>query len=128
MRVCPHCEKPLLVLEYRNVEVDWCFECKGVWLDQGELGLLLHADPAMETRLDLKEGRRGDRKCPRCGARMHEALSDAAGITLDQCPYRHGLWFDAGEVQALVNAVDSEGIGKLADFCGSLFGASFSND
>ncbi len=127
MRICPHCEEPLLVLEYNHVEVDWCSKCKGLWLDRGELGLLLHGDPTREATLELKIGKTGKRRCPRCGARMQEALSPAANVTLDRCPYEHGLWFDAGEVLALVNAVDPEGFGKISDFCASLFGAALTD-
>lgn len=124
MRVCPQCEKPLVALEYRDIEVDWCPICKGLWLDRGELGLLLHGDPAGDAVLELKPGARGQRRCPRCGDRMREAVSEEAGVTLDRCPHGHGLWFDAGEVQTLVNAVEPAGFAKLSDFYESLFGAS----
>ncbi|MBW7907396.1 MAG: zf-TFIIB domain-containing protein [Kiritimatiellae bacterium] len=127
MRICPHCEQPLLVLEYHHVEVDWCAACKGLWLDRGELGLILHGDPAGDPALDLQRGQTGRRRCPRCGTRMQEARAAAAGVTLDRCPYGHGVWFDAGEVQALVNAVDPAGFGKISDFCASLFGATLAD-
>lgn len=126
MRVCPQCERPLVALEYHGVEVDWCLDCKGLWLDQGELGLLMAGDPAAEVRLALRSGARSKRRCARCGDHLREARIAAADVTVDQCPHGHGLWFDAGEVQAIINSVgDQAEIAKLSDFCESLFGASF---
>jgi Zn-finger nucleic acid-binding protein len=38
---CPRC-KATLNLSYRDgVEIDYCSECRGVWLDRGELDKLL---------------------------------------------------------------------------------------
>lgn len=127
MRVCPNCEKAVLALEYQNIEVDWCPLCKGLWLDRGELGLLMNGDPAIDAKLDLKKIARGKRRCPRCGHRMDEVESAEGRVTLDRCPYEHGLWFDAGEVQTLVSAIDPAGFVKFSDFCASLFGAASSS-
>jgi uncharacterized protein len=39
---CPRCEKPVLDERERNgVTVDVCPECRGVWLDRGELEKML---------------------------------------------------------------------------------------
>ncbi len=34
---CPKCGYELEQTSYRGVEIDRCFNCGGVWLDQGEL-------------------------------------------------------------------------------------------
>ena len=34
---CPHCDVNLLMSERQGVEIDYCPECRGVWLDRGEL-------------------------------------------------------------------------------------------
>jgi len=31
----------MIVVEYHEVELDYCHSCKGVWLDSGELELLM---------------------------------------------------------------------------------------
>ena len=39
---CPVCKNSaMIVLELDEVEVDYCTECEGIWLDEGELELLL---------------------------------------------------------------------------------------
>jgi Zn-finger nucleic acid-binding protein len=42
---CPVDSATLLMSERQGVEIDYCPECRGVWLDRGELDKLLqHAD------------------------------------------------------------------------------------
>lgn len=39
---CPSCVDTLLVMsERQGVEIDYCPQCRGVWLDRGELDKLL---------------------------------------------------------------------------------------
>lgn len=38
---CPVCKNAMIVLELREVEIDYCLVCKGIWLDKGELERLL---------------------------------------------------------------------------------------
>lgn len=34
---CPRCQIPLAMSDRQGVEVDYCPQCRGVWLDRGEL-------------------------------------------------------------------------------------------
>ena len=39
---CPHCKDVTLVMSDRQgVEIDYCPQCRGVWLDRGELDKLI---------------------------------------------------------------------------------------
>jgi hypothetical protein len=38
---CPKCGSDLQEINYRNVMIDRCVECQGIWLDRGELNLLI---------------------------------------------------------------------------------------
>ena len=39
---CPHCDNQALVMsERQGVEIDYCPQCRGVWLDRGELDKLI---------------------------------------------------------------------------------------
>ena len=45
---CPACSKSLLItIEYEEVELDFCEQCRGVWLDRGELDKLIERSGAM---------------------------------------------------------------------------------
>jgi len=34
---CPKCGMELIEIDYRDIKVDKCSECDGIWLDAGEL-------------------------------------------------------------------------------------------
>ncbi|MBY0469754.1 zf-TFIIB domain-containing protein [bacterium] len=39
---CPNCKESKLVMsERKGVEIDYCPDCRGVWLDRGELDKIL---------------------------------------------------------------------------------------
>ncbi|WP_366017887.1 zf-TFIIB domain-containing protein [Thermanaeromonas sp.] len=42
---CPFCDVPMKEVERRGVLIDVCPECRGVWLDRGELEKLLATNP-----------------------------------------------------------------------------------
>jgi Zn-finger nucleic acid-binding protein len=42
--LCPADSTTLVVTERESVEIDYCPECRGVWLDRGELEKLLRRD------------------------------------------------------------------------------------
>ena len=34
---CPNCQATLLISDKQGIEIDYCPECRGMWLDRGEL-------------------------------------------------------------------------------------------
>jgi hypothetical protein len=34
---CPKCGMALIEIDYKNIRIDRCSECEGIWLDAGEL-------------------------------------------------------------------------------------------
>lgn len=60
---CPTCKEPNLVIsERKGIEIDYCPECRGIWLDRGELDKMLEksredeqsARPAIEPRREAQ--------------------------------------------------------------------------
>jgi uncharacterized protein len=45
---CPVCSVPLTLSERQGIEIDYCPQCRGVWLDRGELDKIIErsASPA----------------------------------------------------------------------------------
>jgi len=37
---CPKCGMELIEIAYRGIKIDECSECKGIWLDAGELEVI----------------------------------------------------------------------------------------
>lgn len=38
---CPVCNVPLTMSDRQGVEIDYCPQCRGVWLDRGELDKII---------------------------------------------------------------------------------------
>ena len=119
--LCPECDKQMLILEFREVEVDFCPSCDGVWLDQGELELLGGEENASSK---VPQERKTNRRCPRCNKKMREGNYPGTKVALDTCKDGHGLWFDHGE---LVTVLESQGAFGAAAKLNEYFGAVFSN-
>ena len=47
---CPKCGGDLKEIEHHQVKVDQCVDCRGVWLDAGEVELFEHASDSGVTR------------------------------------------------------------------------------
>lgn len=59
---CPVCKEPDLVMADRQgIEIDYCPQCRGVWLDRGELDKLIERS-AQES---FGDGRGGGRESSR---------------------------------------------------------------
>ncbi len=43
---CPVCAVPLTMSNRQNVEIDYCPQCRGVWLDRGELDKIIERSAA----------------------------------------------------------------------------------
>jgi Zn-finger nucleic acid-binding protein len=115
--ICPVCKYDMLVVEYHNIELDYCNSCKGVWFDSGELELLLKSQGLEETKaffdgiLNSQEADSLEKKrnCPVCGRKMKKtAIGGQPEILIDVCRDKHGLWFDGGEVAQLIRHLAGE--------------------
>ena len=112
---CPACNHALIVVEYQRIELDYCPNCQGVWFDSGELDLLLKSTGREDERQFLAgilngpeaETAEGRRRCPICRQTMKKvAISQQPPVHIDACPRGNGLWFDGGEVDALLQELD----------------------
>jgi Zn-finger nucleic acid-binding protein len=45
---CPTCNATLVMSERQGVEIDYCPECRGVWLDRGELDKIIERSVIQE--------------------------------------------------------------------------------
>lgn len=46
---CPNCNVDLVMSERQNVEIDYCPQCRGVWLDKGELDKIIDRNASYES-------------------------------------------------------------------------------
>jgi Zn-finger nucleic acid-binding protein len=112
---CPVCNELMIVLELDQIEIDYCTECEGIWLDGGELELLLEEASGKEKLLSSfkVDDSSGEKKvrCPICLKKMEKVLAGSdKKILLDRCKNHHGLWFNKGELLEVVKrgSIDEE--------------------
>jgi Zn-finger nucleic acid-binding protein len=107
----------MIVVEYHNIELDYCHSCKGVWFDSGELELLLKSQGIEEPReffegiINSQEAASAEkkRKCPICGRKMKKTIiGTEPEILIDVCRDQHGLWFDGGELTQLIKQLSGK--------------------
>ena len=46
---CPACDVPLAMTDRQGIEIDYCPQCRGVWLDRGELDKIIERTGAAEA-------------------------------------------------------------------------------
>jgi Zn-finger nucleic acid-binding protein len=75
---CPKCQGPMRSYERNGVTVDQCTECRGVFLDRGELERLIDAESAHygDDDRDDRERGRGREEQPRKRKKKSSFLSD----------------------------------------------------
>ena len=136
--ICPVCKRDMIVVEYHDIELDYCTSCKGTWFDSGELELLLESKGMEAVKIFLDgiyqspevSSSEKKRKCPICSFKMKKTvIGKPPGICIDTCRDEHGLWFDGGEVRQLMKHVAVEHLpeddsgGKVISFLEEVFEA-----
>ncbi|UCC22006.1 MAG: zf-TFIIB domain-containing protein [Planctomycetota bacterium] len=124
---CPVCKNAMITLELADVEVDYCSDCSGIWLDAGELELLLGAPEQSGQLLNsLKidsQCAEKRRKCPICLKKMQKIVVGEAKpvLLIDKCAKGDGLWFDKGELQDILNRAELDKDSKIQKLLSDIF-------
>ena len=124
---CPVCENAMITCELEEVEVDYCTDCGGIWLDAGELELLLEdAEQAKQLLNSFKiapHSAEKRRKCPICLKKMQKIIVGLAEkpLLIDKCPRGEGLWFDRGELQQTLQVGSFDEQNKIAKLLTDMF-------
>ncbi len=113
---CPRDGAELTKHNYEaNVMVDLCPQCKGMFLEAGELEQIQETiendySEALKQMPDLiggafhmaQEKTRAAVTCPSCaGQTERKEYGYCSQIMIDKCLNCHGIWLDEGEIQAL---------------------------
>jgi Zn-finger nucleic acid-binding protein len=131
---CPIDKSIMMAVEHRKIELDYCIKCSGVWLDSGELELLiavLRSEGAKLSDADMlsQPAGQGKRRCPICGRKMGKVwLGKEPKVLIDSCPLGDGFWFDHGELQRVIQNMDMTVTPASADivtFLGEAFRSAY---
>ena len=100
---CPKCHAEMEEVTYgRNMTIDRCTNCKGLWFDSDEAEAL--KDKWMSEFVDSGDpevGKTYDKieevNCPRCGDQMQKLADPKQPHIWYEACHKHGMFFDAGE-------------------------------
>lgn len=124
---CPFCKEPMIILELNEVEIDYCIACGGIWLDSGELELLLgdskKKDEFLFSIKKEKTCKEKSRKCPICLKRMEKVLCGTEkNVLIDKCKKNDGLWFDSGELEEVIKMGSLDKDNRILHLLKDMFG------
>ena len=114
-------------MELDQVEIDHCLECEGIWLDSGELEILLEGtegkDALLKSFHPARDNKERLRKCPICLKPMRKIfVVENQKVVIDQCSKLHGLWFDRGELEQVFSLDRSGHDTKVLRLLKDMFG------
>ena len=118
----------MITLELQDVEIDYCTDCGGIWLDAGELELLLgETEKAKQLLGSFKTDSNSAekiRKCPICDKKMKKVIVGSSKPTLliDKCRKGDGLWFDKGELHDIFARAELDKDNKIQELLTDMFG------
>ena len=118
--VCPRCKVPLELKRRDEIEIDFCPDCNGLWLDRGEFDILTAESTVYREEKLTKEYRRPPLPekityipCVRCGKLMvKKNYARISGVITDECG-RHGIWLDSGELEKIRHFILAGGMEKV---------------
>ena len=122
---CPVCKNSMVILELDKVEIDYCPSCKGIWLDNGELELLMEdqdEDKKQKSFKSVNDVPEKKYRCPICNKKMDKVEYEDSQIIIDRCKNEHGLWFDKGELSSLLKQYESDQDNKVLSLLKNIFG------
>ncbi|MBU1889834.1 MAG: zf-TFIIB domain-containing protein [Candidatus Omnitrophica bacterium] len=131
----------MIVLELDEVEIDHCISCGGIWLDGGELELLLETSTEKDKLLTSfqidKDTKEKARDCPICLKRMDKVLGgipdcrSSAGrdnkVLMDKCRQNDGIWFDLGELEQIIKMGSFDKGNKVLNLLKDMFKSRIKN-
>ncbi|MDX1564118.1 MAG: zf-TFIIB domain-containing protein [Phycisphaeraceae bacterium] len=103
---CPRCVHVFLEshrvirnVEGRQIEIDFCSRCGGIWFDRLEFPMLISVACA---NLAVPDGASDSgAPCPRCDGKLAEFYYPETFVKVDLCRECEGMWLDRDELREI---------------------------
>lgn len=116
---CPRCREELETLKIDDTKMRGCTKCDGVWVDVKTFEIVCADRERQSAVLGFLDNRTVRSQpltkvnyvpCPDCGELMNRNnFAKASGVIVDICK-RHGVWFDADELPAIIEFIQKGGM------------------
>lgn len=102
---CPNCKDEYLIpaMTQQGVEVDFCSQCEGIWLDKNEIYHFTKIPSYLKAKIEeaMRLKQPSPRISPSVGAPMVQLSILDGEIDIDYCPESEGIWLDKDEINKL---------------------------
>ncbi len=118
---CPRCKIQLMAMRIGDIAMRECSRCGGIWTLPHIFEAVCSNKEAQAAVLGYVSNlpQIGFRPlavnyvpCPDCGHLMNRSnFARSSGVIIDMCK-GHGVWFDSGELQNIIDFIDKGGLSK----------------
>ena len=104
---CPECkDAELIATELKDVIIDICERCGGLWFDHTELATVMSGNEAVraieDSIPDAYENSTSELKCPKCSVNMRRNIL-TEGSRVERCPSCLGTWINRTIIRNIEN-------------------------
>lgn len=120
--LCPHCKININTITVKDIDIDICPSCYGVWLDKDEILRLVEINRNElklidnEEEIDSEDKNKVEKlyeneiECPRCNKLMQKfPYAGSSDIIIDSCRNGCGIWLDKGEILRIAEYLSKQG-------------------
>jgi Zn-finger nucleic acid-binding protein len=118
----------MVTLELADIEIDHCVHCGGIWLDTGELELLLD-DPQkapylLDSFQEAPAASESPRRCPICEKKRTKIMvgSSKPPLLIDRCRRTDGIWLDRSDLQEILSRGELDKDNRIWGLLADMFG------
>jgi Zn-finger nucleic acid-binding protein len=118
----------MVTLELADIEIDHCVHCGGIWLDTGELELLMDSPQKARRLLDsfqeVPAASESPRRCPICEKKMTKIMvgTSKPPLLIDRCRRTDGIWLDRSELQEVLRRGEIDNDNRIWGLLADMFG------
>ncbi|MEY4188800.1 MAG: hypothetical protein RIT02_3834 [Planctomycetota bacterium] len=92
--LCPLCKLELKMTDRQGIEVDYCPQCRGIWLDRGELDKILERSELAYRSVESRDTQfRGQDGTTRDDSDSWKQSNPSHGDRYDNRPRKRESWF-----------------------------------
>ena len=113
---CPCCNIELEKKMLKDIEVDECSQCKGIWFEDDELSKAKDSADKDLNWIDFEIWKHKDKlkaksrnlACPQCRQTLVAIVYSDTGVEIDYCPQCKGTWLDKDEFKKIIDNLTNE--------------------
>ena len=116
--ICPRCNNTLKRVTVKDLALDTCESCEGLWLDRDELQKIISISidqlevsaisDSLVTENEYLPKLKNPLNCPFCNALMQNFnYCYDSGVLIDKCRLCGGIWLDDGELKRIIDYLNA---------------------